>query len=106
MNEKKMLKIKPLQELNQIDELYMPKIQENYHSSNQNHKNKNYFTIKAKLSSPDNISKYISTNKVTIKSSKKPKVFDTNAYNFSLSSNINIQNFRRTSQKEKRNNFS
>ena len=55
MNEKKMLKIKPLQELNQIDELYMPKIQENYHSSNQNHKNKNYFTIKAKLSSPDNI---------------------------------------------------
>ena len=101
MNEKKMLKIKPLQELNQIDELYMPKIQENYHSSNQNHKNKNYFTIKAKLSSPDNISKYISTNKVTIKSSKKPKVFDTNAYNFSLSSNITSKTLEEHPKKKK-----
>ena len=101
MNEKKMLKIKPLQELNQIDALYMPKIQENYHSSNQNYKNKNYFTIKAKLSSPDNISKYISTNKVTIKSSKKPKVFDTNAYNFSLSSNITSKTLEEHPKKKK-----
>ena len=101
MNEKKMFQIKPLQELNQIDQLYMPKIQENSHSSNHNHKNKNYFTIKTKLSPPDKISKYISTNKVTIKPHKKPKVFNTNTYNFSLSSNTTSKTLEENPKKKK-----
>ena len=101
MNEKKMFQIKPLQELNQIDQLYMPKIQENSHSSNHNHKNKNYFTRKTKLSPPDKISKYISTNKVTIKPHKKPKVFNTNTYNFSLSSNTTSKTLEENPKKKK-----
>ena len=100
MNEKKTLQIKPLQELNQIDQLYMPKIQENYHLSNKNqkNKNKNYFTLKTKQSSPDKMPKYTSTIKVTI---KKPKVFNANEYNSSLSSNTTSKTLEENPKKKK-----
>jgi len=100
MNEKKTLQIKPLQELNQLDQLYMPKIQENYHLSNKNqkNKNKNYFTLKTKQSSPDKMPKYTSTIKVTI---KKPKVFNANEYNSSLSSNTTSKILEENPKKKK-----